>query len=342
MRAHVLVAYACAGALSLAGSNAGAQVPTDSAKAEALFREANRLLAKSLYPEACAKFAESKRLEPGIGVTLYLGDCYERVGRTASAWAEFSAAQDAAHLVHDSRARLARDRAAHLEARLSKVVLVVAPGAEVFGLEMTQDGAAIGRAQWGIALPVDPGDHHFGATAPGHRAWAQAVHVADGPITATVDVPALPLDPPPIAPVITTPAPAAQRPEEPPLAQPERSADGSPQRVLGLATLGAGIAAVGAGTIFGLAAKSKVESSNANGQCNASDHCDAQGLATRSDGMRDATISTIAFAVGAGALVGGSLLYLMAPQARAGAPSPVGISGTLGPGGARVIAAVRF
>src|SRR5580700_7484247 len=104
MRARSFVACAWVCAVSLGSATAAAQATTDSAKAEALFREASRLLAKKQYPEACAKFAESKRLEPGIGVTLYLGDCYERVGRTASAWAAFRDAEALAREHKDKRA----------------------------------------------------------------------------------------------------------------------------------------------------------------------------------------------------------------------------------------------
>ncbi len=345
MRARSFVAFVCAGALALSAASAAsadAQTTPDSAKAEALFREASRLLAKKRYPEACAKFAESKRLEPGIGVTLYLGDCYEHVGRTASAWAEFSAAEDAARLAHDSRARVAHERAARLEARLSKVILLVAKGTAVDGLLVTQDGAAIGEAQWGVALPVDPGDHELDATAPDHRAWTQTIHVADGSATMTVDVPPLPLEAPRVTSAPPARSQAASISETPTRALPESSEGAPPQRVIGVVTVGVGLAAVGAGALFGLAAKSKLESSNANGLCNASDHCTADGLAARSDGLRDATLSTIAFSVGAGALVGGALLYLTAPHARPGGSSPVDVSGMVGPGGGRLAATVHF
>ena len=72
-------------------------------------------------------FAESKRLAPGLGVTLYLADCYERIGRTASAWTEFKAAEGLARARSDQRAEVARALAQALEPKLERVTIVVAP-----------------------------------------------------------------------------------------------------------------------------------------------------------------------------------------------------------------------
>ena len=56
---------------------ARAQTRDDVARAEALFNAGRALVEGGRYADACAKFAESKRLAPGLGVTLYLADCYE-------------------------------------------------------------------------------------------------------------------------------------------------------------------------------------------------------------------------------------------------------------------------
>src|SRR6516162_11727139 len=106
---------------------ARAQSKEDIARADALFNAAKALTDAGNYADACAKFAESKRLAPGLGVTLYLADCYERIGRTASAWTEFRSAEGLARERNDKRAEVARGRAQALEPKLNRLTVVVAP-----------------------------------------------------------------------------------------------------------------------------------------------------------------------------------------------------------------------
>src|SRR5829696_5855787 len=98
-----------------------AQTAADEPTAEALFTEGRRLLAERRYAEACAKLAESQRLDPAIGTLLNLADCHEKNGQTASAWARFREAAEAARRAGDAtREKVAARRASALDEKLSK------------------------------------------------------------------------------------------------------------------------------------------------------------------------------------------------------------------------------
>src|SRR4030095_15910449 len=93
---------------------------SDKASAEALFDEALRAMKEGKYAEACPKLENSQRIDPGVGTLLYLGECYEKIGRTASAWATFrEAASQAEAGGQTKRAKAARERIAKLDSKLS-------------------------------------------------------------------------------------------------------------------------------------------------------------------------------------------------------------------------------
>lgn len=160
----------------------------DKAMADALFREAKALAEQNRFGEACPKIAEAQRLDPAPGAGLVLGDCYERIGKLASAWGAFNETIAIARNAGDERRRVeAARRAGLLEGRLPKVAIVVPPPVRVPGLEIRWDGKAIGEAAWSTAIPADPGTHTLEAGAPGRMPWSTQVNVpASGAIDVTV------------------------------------------------------------------------------------------------------------------------------------------------------------
>lgn len=157
--------------------------------AEAAFREGKRLMDLGKYAEACPKLEESQRLDPGTGTLLNLGDCYEKLGRTASAWNAFvSAAAASERAGQTGRAGEARRRAQKLEPNLSKVTIQVPPNAPI-GHQIRIDGN-IATSLAGTAIPVDPGPHTISASAPRHRDWSTTITARPGPasVTATVSL----------------------------------------------------------------------------------------------------------------------------------------------------------
>src|SRR5947207_15885135 len=95
------LALCCVGVLlpTPAHAEAGA---AQKAAAESLFDDALKAMKSGHFTEACPKLEESERIDPAIGTLLYLGECYEKTGRTASAWATFREAASAAQAQGES------------------------------------------------------------------------------------------------------------------------------------------------------------------------------------------------------------------------------------------------
>ncbi len=295
----------------------------DAAAAQALFDEGKRLMAGGRYAAACPKFAESQRLDPGIGTMLWLADCHAKNGRNASAWALFAEAEALAAKHGDKRAALAREEAKKLEPKLSKLVIEVSSDADVPDLDIKRDGVTLGRPVWGAPIPTDPGTHTITASAPGKTTWQSEVTVPRDSGTATIAIPPLADAPPaPNETIEVEPhAPAADANGN------GNATRGRTQRVVGVALVGVGIAGAAVGSYFGLQVSSKRDESAPH--CNGND-CNATGFDLRKDALTAATISDVAFIAGAAALVGGVVLYLTAPSSRStkttafGAPLPSG------------------
>jgi serine/threonine-protein kinase len=298
-----------------------AQSAADSATAQALFDDARSLMQKGDYAEACPKLEESQRLDPGSGTLLNLADCYEHRGRIASAWTMFLESAAAARTAGNSdRERISRERAALLEKRLGRIIVLVA-ATHTAGLEVRRDGSVVRAAQRGTAIPVDAGQHTISATASGRKDWQTTVVVRDGS-TETVQVPELaPLD-------SSSSAKSSARPPPPTMSGSGDSTSGigavgesadarsgglGSQRVVALVAGVVGVAGVAAGTFFGLRAMALHDDSQKPEFCSgpACVHQDGVDLQERSRQAGD--FSTIAFAVGAAGLAAGTILWFTAP-----------------------------
>jgi hypothetical protein len=283
----------------------------DPAAAQGLFNDARKLIAEERWAEACPKLEESQRLDPGIGTLFNLANCHEHIGRSATAWAEFlEVASTAKSRAQTAREKAARDRAGAIEPNLTRLTISVK--ADTPDLAVSRDGESVGRAQWGVAVPVDPGPHKLVATAPGKHRWEGSVRIAPDAKSTELVVPALADE--------AVPAPVAIVPVSPPIAAPEspppiHEAAGRTQRTVAIAVAGAGVVAVAVGAGFGLSAKGKHD--DAQTHCDATNHCDAAGVALRNDAIHAGTISTVAFGVGAAALVTGAVLFFIAPHEKA-------------------------
>lgn len=173
-------------ALSALSPPASAQPPPENA-AQKAFDEGMRLLDQGKVADACPKLEESQRLDPAMGTQYRLAECWEKLGRTASAWALFrQVVSEAQAAGRDDRAATSATRATALESRLTRILIIVAPSARVPGLVVRRDGAIVEEAQWGKGIAVDPGDHLISATAPGKKTWENQQQARSGTVEITV------------------------------------------------------------------------------------------------------------------------------------------------------------
>jgi hypothetical protein len=300
-------------AISLVAAPLAAQTPEDKAASQAVFEEAQALMAAGKTAEACARYEETLRLDGGMSTQFRLGECYEKLGRLASAWVMYVDVANAASAAQlADREKFARDKAAAIKPRLATLTVAVPDAvAAIPGFTLERDGKAIGRVQWGAAVPVDPGTHRVVATAPGRASWSKEVAV-QGEATATrVDVPVL----------VNAPG-AADRPGTAAPRAPESSIRGPVGLVIG----GVGVAAMAVGVGVGVAAKSKYD--GAGSHCQGS-FCDAEGLSITDSARTQGTAATVVFVVGAAALVGGGVIWLTAPSSGGGDPAGQARGGAL-------------
>jgi serine/threonine-protein kinase len=133
---------------------------------------------------------------------------------------------------------------------------------------------------------------------------------------ASVDVPALKrLEGPPPAPgdarppEAAGPAPALGAPAPAPAAS-----GGNTARLIGLVVGGAGVVGLGVGTFFGVKAISK--NSDAEAYCKGGSTCeDERGVTLTEEAKSAATVSNVAFGLGAAAAIGGAVLvFVVAPR----------------------------
>ncbi len=345
--AVTLGTFAARPAFAQTASSPGA-APSGKVVAEALFEEGRRLVADGKYAEACPKFADSQRLDPSASTLLNLASCYEKLGRTATAWATYKEAASAANAGGRAEYVAAAQRHADgLSGRLSRLTITVARGLD--GIRVERDGVVVDPAEWGTPIPVDPGGHTVTASAPGHQVWASTVDMTRDNTQVTIAVP--PLDPlpgdamPKPAPDVRSPdtrsldpqpmqqsqrvrqqpaPPVEARPIEPPAPAPPAREDAPlPSIAVAgwvVAGLGAVSAAVGGG--FAFAARSKYDASLDNCQTGANRNlCNPQGFADRNAARTDGDVATWTIAGGAAAFAAGMVMVLVAPRASGHAPS---------------------
>jgi hypothetical protein len=336
LRRALLVAASLA--ILAAARPARAQSANEKA-AEKAYDEGMKLLDRGKIAEACPKLEESQRLDPAMGTQFRLAECWEKLGRTASAWSLFRDVMSQAQAAgRDDRAALSSARAAALEPRLTRLLIVVAPSAKTPGLIVRRDGAVVDETQWGRGVAVDPGPHVISASAPGKRPWEQSQSARSGTVEVTVPG----LDPVDAAASSGAPSgPVVATPEEP--SGPHRSL--TPGLVLG----GAAFVGIASGIALVVVANGKKGTASttrarlAGVDCNVpSPDCTSLADSAKAAG----TLSNAAFwtLLGSGLAAAGTAAYFLWPADKAPAPSGavIHVLPSVGVGGPGLFATGKF
>jgi hypothetical protein len=186
-----IVVVACPGAV--------AAQPVDT-QADLLFEQGRDLLIAGEYAEACAAFDASQKIAPAITTLVNQASCREKNGQLASAWSLFVEAErqtrestnestnesnnESTRKLH----RLAVDRTARLEARLSTLTINVPADRRIGGLEILRNGDRVHPEVWNEAVPIDGGTYTVTVRVPGSpdRSVAITVGVERDPRTIEV------------------------------------------------------------------------------------------------------------------------------------------------------------
>lgn len=286
----------------------------DKALAEALFREAKRLMDAKNYTEACPKLAESHRLDPASGTLLNLALCYRGEGKTASAW---STLQDVATMSRkdgrSDRENRARDLIRELEPTLSSLEVQVQGASDTLRVEVQIDGIPLPKAAWGVSVPTDPGKHTIKATAPGYSSWTTEVTLGDNADKKTVRVPNLvPVPQAASSTPNTSPSASSAAPQPSAMASAvpttTNPANTSSRRYVAYGTLGLGTIATGVGVFFGVRALTK--QSEADALCDQSRCANKTAVDLSKEATSSANVANVSIAVGLIGLGVGTYLFL--------------------------------
>ncbi|MBI4702344.1 MAG: hypothetical protein HY744_14570 [Deltaproteobacteria bacterium] len=301
-----------AGALLLLATVAQAADPEAEAQGE--FRLGRAAFKKGEYVTALAHFESSQRIFARPGTVLSIALCKIELGRLIEAQAGLETLRSAFEPT-DERAGIVPAQLAALARDIPTLQIELAPGAPA-GSEVALDGKALGAADLGRPVRVDPGPHVVAVRAPGHEGRRYELDLVRADRAALVVQPGAAGAAPGEQPggPATKPTPGAVLP-------PERGPAGplvaSRARYwVGVAVGAFGLAGLSAGAVTGMRAlniKQELETT-----CPDRAACTPEGVERADEGQVLSVASTVAFGVGAAALVAGAVLLVTS-----GAQGPV-------------------
>lgn len=310
MRALV-VAMSLMGLVTVAGP-VRAEHPVDAAAAQKRFESGRSAARRGDWQRACEDFTASQKLDPGAGTLLNLAMCELQLQRLASAWQHLN---DADQLLapSDDRIPFVRAQLQKLAPRVPTLEVELSPSAPA-GARVWLANTELGAASLGVAVPRDPGTLQLTVTCPGREPQRTSITLREGEQRQVTLEPGAPQ-------VTGSPSPA--RPPQP----------SNLQKGLGLSLVAVGSVGVGLGLASGLVVAERQRTAEAHCPAN---RCDASGFRAVESGERWLAVNTVAWSVGAAAVVSGAALLVLAHDERRAASLQVL------PGGATLVYGGRY
>ncbi len=210
-------------------------------------------VAGQVAPAVCAPEQSAADAAATVGTLSALGACLEKAGKLVRAEATYERLAGVARTTGDKDAETsATNKVSALDARAPKLRVEVVGNLGDLVVEL--DGAALAASDFGLARPVDPGDHVIRVRRGATVLKSDDVIVIEmSKQTYTVDVAAVlgskpPVAPAPVAPGPASPSPAQPAPSSPPPSQLDlRRPDGEapPDDLAWMGTVGTVTIAVG-------------------------------------------------------------------------------------------------
>ncbi|MCA9639856.1 MAG: tetratricopeptide repeat protein [Polyangiaceae bacterium] len=299
--------------LSAAGLWGGTAKAVDPV-AESMFQQALTMMQDGDFEKACQTLEASQKLEKKSGTLIVLANCYEHLGRTATAWAQYKeAAAMARSEGRDKHAAKATELARKLESQLTKLRIDAQQLQGGVDLKVTLDGKVVVAGSLGVAFAVDPGHHVIEASAPGRRTWVHEFEIVGASPPTVIAVPLL--EEVPEEPANTAPAPVASKPEpEPvvPVVSSDVAGDAGPQAggppTWAWVAGGTGVVLLGAATFFFLDASSA--GSDLDAQCGSSRNKCPTGYDADADFSREKRGYALGWGLGVAGLVGAGVFVV--------------------------------
>jgi len=290
--AHAYLKHLAVGLLGcasfLTSNSAAAQEAGKSrnARAELLSNQGQALFERGDVQAACFKFEAAEALEISAVTLLRLGNCYQRAGRSASAWRTFLEAAGVARMKKDAEnAQLAGQHAAELEPLLTRIGFVVPMTSRVPGLTVRLGANTVPPTEWGTLIPVDPGVQRVSASAKGYEPWSVEIDTARAESRRYI---------------INVPTLAPARDER------DAAARGNAYRTAGVVTGSVGLAGIGAGAVFSALSRNPDNASTCVKGV-------VQCAPNKSNSLVYTDAATVSFAVGGALLATGVTLFVLAP-----------------------------